>query len=196
LGKKLIDARASRFDIYASNKVALPSELTDIDRVNFDYSTVRSMAIHPELHGGLVFKNGITTGTTMGLLVAIRHEYPPNWGLEGDAFSRVNLDGSVPIDSLPGGSFDNLIRRRRHLWLGFVKLLPGTKYSEKGDSGALVYTYWNFVKVPPGFHIGKPHDFGGAYAMFQTLECHILEANTAPYNTTCGLTTGSEGKGK
>ena len=64
--------------------------------------------------------------------------------------------------------------------MGFVKVLPGTTFSAAGDSGALIYAYGNLVRVPPDTH--KPDFFDGNYAMFQSLQCHIVEASMAPYN--------------
>jgi hypothetical protein len=159
---KLVDAVSSRFDMYGFSKpeAAAPTGITDIDLMNFSYNIVRSTALHPHLCGGLpVFKDGITTGTIMGLFMAIRHEYPPNWGKSGIATQPIKFKDAVPIDTLSGGKYENLLGPWRHRWLGFVKTLPGITWSQHGDSRALVYVYKGHVKVPLGFHIGKPHDF-------------------------------------
>jgi hypothetical protein len=87
------------------------------------------------------------------------------------------LDEKTIIDTLPGMGFQHLMGPNRHRWLGFVESFEGTRFSEPGDSGSLVYTMKGSVKVPLGIHIGRPGAYGCRLSMFQSLECHILAAD-------------------
>jgi hypothetical protein len=57
--RRLLDARASRFDMYAFNKITPPRQNTETGAMNFDCSTIRSTALYSAMTTDLpVFKDG------------------------------------------------------------------------------------------------------------------------------------------
>jgi hypothetical protein len=77
--RKLMDTRNSRFGMYSYYKNVHTADGTDINKMNLDSTRVRSFSLASKQRL-FVHKDGATTGSTMGTLMGIRHQYLPCWG--------------------------------------------------------------------------------------------------------------------
>jgi hypothetical protein len=136
----------------------------------------RTLAYGPGL---VVYKNGGTTGLTLGHLVQVMESSPQGWyelpGAEDDTrewWEVSNEDDDEDDDE--GESENEDDEDEDEEWLGLVKWAD-IPFSAPGDSGSLVFALESGVTVPLGIHVGSPGCYPG-HSLFIGLEAFCYEA--------------------
>jgi hypothetical protein len=104
-----------------------------------------------------VFKDGLETGLTMGLLKRLVH-------IDISQVSQ-NSDATTTNRILP------------HYWIGFVDwITPDIPFTLGGDSGSLVHAHIHSVMVPLGIHLGSIKVGDSRQSVFLSLETFVKVA--------------------
>jgi hypothetical protein len=137
------------------------------------HKLVEIMAMGKAIH---VFKNGITTGTTMGRLTRILWHYPPSWPSAHPQPLRLTDAQPSPVLIFDETEFVLTdLAQQTHQWLGLVQWTsPDNAFSAPGDSGSLVYSREKNQTVPLGILLGAPYDYPG-HSIFLSLETYVIE---------------------
>jgi len=153
--------------------------------LNFGRFSARAFELQARMTSGplFVFKQGITTGYTMGRLSQVMFSFPPSWlqhsvhGRNAEMTSGIT-DATDPL-SWVNYSFDNLDAEMmkapsQYRWLGLVEWSAGQVFTLPGDSGALVFAIQQTQVIPLGIHLGIASEYPG-HSLFMGLESFVIE---------------------
>lgn len=106
-----------------------------------------------------VFKQGATSGLTMGYFVQVLENPPDGWYEDMEPNLMREMDEADENE-----------------WLGLVRWIDDNHpFSMPGDSGSLVYSKEGNVTIPWGIHVGAPASYPG-HSVFISLETFCFEA--------------------
>jgi len=122
-------------------------DIADLNRLSPHTTTFDNLrALILDMDGLPVWKHGAATGTTRGLMVALHGDTEQDNQLRGMAD---HLNPPMGITQATPGSSDIV-------FLGKIRWqTAGDPFADGGDSGSLVWSELNGVKLPIGLHVGS-----------------------------------------
>lgn len=126
--------------------------------------------------GLIVFKQGASTGLTMGLLIEINDSPPGGWYVNDDE-SEVDSDLKyIPFERDKDDKEElQYYDKDPNEWLGLVKWQNGCRFAAPGDSGSLVFAKVKNTIIPLGIHVGSPQSIP-EHSIFISLDTFCFEA--------------------
>jgi hypothetical protein len=121
----------------------------------------------------IVYKQGASTGLTMGFFEEILLAPPLGWYSAKEEDDEDDEDDDASDDDQDDNE-----------WLGNVRWInPDLPFSDSGDSGSLVFAKENGVTIPLGIHIGAPASTP-FHSVFISIETFCFEAEREGWELT------------